>query len=255
MILVFGLLAGVSYWMWDSQAEPDEHLLLEPRFTPDHIVDANRSILAPTNDHTVRAPQLKYYPYLLIDIEKPQGSSAMLLWSLDDGEMVIDTETWEKSDGFEECIQADATPEDFQVIAALLKNKGRATSEELTQAIPNKAWIQSAYKKKLILKRGFGFRLGIHSPRLNVQPETKISQWLSTKSSQHLQRVPPKYTSDQIQKVARAAFGSELGISNVRPVYLPVITVEVEHSTGTVITSYWNGLNGKRLDLGYLGKR
>jgi hypothetical protein len=80
-----------------------------------------------------------------------------------------------------------------------------------------------------------------------VIPETKLAHWLVTKPTKKAVRVKKRYSASQIQKTAKAAFGNDFAIRRTTEIFLPVYSIVVQNPDGTLMTSYWNALNGKRL--------
>ena len=55
------------------------------------------------------------------------------------------------------------------------------------------------------------------------------------------------FTPGQIERIAKAAFGQNFAIRTMTDVYLPVHSIIVQNPDGSIHTSHWNALNGKRL--------
>jgi len=269
--LAFIVAVGVgSWWLWnDSQlldkvkdyVENGEIRTLEARYTADQIMAQNRNELLGNGNRTFQEPSLKFYPYLLLEAKYTRSdkktAEGILLWGLVDGEMVLDTETWEKTHGFEDAINANATATDFKVLNALAKYNGTLTRDQLQRELNLELdtldrWIDSARSKHLITQKGNEISLHFEKPRILVLPETKIKQWLVTKSDDQAQRIPKKYSKAQVEKVAKAAFGNDFTIRNTSEVFLPVYSIQVLNQDGSLLTSYWNALNGQRIQSKFL---
>ena len=176
----------------------------------------------------------------------------VVLWSMVDGEMVLNTDTWEKTHGFEDAINADASRTDYKLMNVLAKNKGSVSIDELQKELnvePDtlEPWVESAVEKHLVILKGNQLHLHFQNPKILVTPQTKINQWLVTKPYNHAQRIAKQYSQSQIEKNARAAFGTDFTIRNSQEVFLPVYSIEVLNPDGSVMTSYWNALNGQRI--------
>ena len=255
-----------GFWSWTYlpgfRSKVEDYLsvgsfqTLEVRYSAEHLMEAHRSELLKDNDHIYLNPVLKFVPYLLMEVKYTRAydktGEGIILWSLVDGEMVINTGTWEKTHGFTDCIEARATRQEFQVINALASKGGVWDREGLSKFlnIENNTldrWIDNCRKKSLIVQNGNSYRLHLQNPRLMVISETKLEQWLVTKPTKHALRVKKRYRPSQIQEIARAAFGTDFAIRNTREVFLPVYSIVVQNPDGTVMTSYWNALNGKRI--------
>ena len=117
-------LAAGGWWLWQSpeMANWKDRILqyvdnrdivtLEARYLPEQIIDAHRKELLGNDKKTLQNTTLKYYPYLLLDVKYPDNSKTregVLLWGLTDGEMVLNTDTWESTHGFRDCLECQAT--------------------------------------------------------------------------------------------------------------------------------------------------
>lgn len=269
-ILIVAGIACVLLWnhntnireVIQSYVENREFLTLEATYSPEQIMEANKNELIQDEGYTFLDPTLKFYPYLLMEVKYtlPNGRTreGVILWSMIDGEMVLDTNTWEKTHGFEDAINAHASRSDFIIMNALgASHRGAMTLSRLQQALEVDqdsltAMVEGAKKKYLIIQRGDELALHFQDPRFNVPPQTRINQWLVTKPYNHALRVGNRYSRSQIEKIAKAAFGPDFTVRNSKEVFLPVYSIEVLNPDGSVLTSFWNALNGKRVDTKYL---
>lgn len=276
MRLIFSTLclfaiAGGTWYLWDNNPnfrdmlshyiENGEILTLEARYTPEQIMDAHRADLISDDSYTYQTPELKFHPYLLLEVKYTQADKktkeGVILWSMVDGEMVLDTQTWDKTHGFEDAILANATRDDFKILNALAKFKGRMSTEQLQKELHVEAetltpWLDNTRQKHLVVQKGGELQLHFQNPKILVVPQTKINQWLVTKPYIHAQRIAKKYSPNQIQSTARAAFGQDFMVRSVTEVFLPVYSIEVLNPDGSVLTSFWNALNGQRITPKYL---
>lgn len=269
LLLAACLLVG-GWWLFNNYdqalgvvqqyVENGEFVTLEARYTPEQIMEAHRKDLLITEQHSFRNSDLKFHPYLMMEVKYSQADKksreGVLFWSLVDGEMVLNTETWEKTHGFEDAINANASRTDFKLMNALAKSKGSATTDQLQKDLhiekeTLQSWINSATAKHLVVQKGNTLQLHFQEPKILVQPETKINDWLVTKPYDHAQRVQKKYSHNQIQKITKAAFGDDFKIRTVSEVFLPVYSIEVLNPDGSLRTSYWNALNGQRIQPKY----
>lgn len=270
--IVFGLLLG-TWYLWNynpsfrnlvaEYVDNGEFLTLEARYTPQQIMETHKKDLLVDSAHNFEEPELKFHPYLLLEVKylspDKKTKEGVILWSLVDGEMVINTETWEKSHGFEDTIQANATSNEFKILNAIAKYNGSITRDQLQKELHLEAdvygpWLESARQKHLITQKGDLFQLHFQDPKILITPQTKINQWLVSKPYNHAQRVRAKYSQSQVEKTALAAFGPDFSIKNAFEVFLPIYSIEVLNPDGSVLTSYWNALNGKRIQPKYLNK-
>ena len=255
-----------AYWAWiyfpgfrskvDDYLSPSTFQTLEVRFSAESIMDAHRRELLKDGDHVFLEPTLKFVPYLLMDVKYNRTSDktgeGVILWGLVDGEMVINTGTWEKTHGFTDCIATNATRQEFKIINALASRGGVWDREGLSKFlnIENNildTWIDNCRKKSLIVQNGNNYRLHLQNPKLQVIPETKLEQWLVTKPTKRALRVKKRYRASQIENIAKAAFGNDFAIRKTTEIFLPVYSIVVQNPDGSLMTTYWNALNGKRL--------
>jgi hypothetical protein len=264
-------IAGGLWYLWETNpglhdlfsqyVENGEILTLEARYTPEQIMNSHRNELITDNSYEYQSPELKFHPYVLMEVKYTQPDrktkEGVILWSLVDGEMVLDTQTWEKTHGFEDAILANASREDFKILNALAKFKGKMTVDQMQKELHLEPetltpWIDNARQKHLVVQKGGELQLHFQNPKILVSPQTKINQWLVTKPYSHAQRITKKYSSSQIQNTAKAAFGQDFMIRSVTEVFLPVYSIEVLNPDGSILTSFWNALNGQRIAPKYL---
>ncbi len=266
-LLVFLCALGlVGYWAWNffpgvsSKIEDfftaDTFQTLEVHYTAESIMEAHRMELLSDNAHVFLEPTLKFVPYLLMDVKytrsQDKTGEGVILWGLVDGEMVVNTSTWERTHGFTDCIAANATRQEFKVINALASRGGSWDRDGLSKFLNIEnhildAWIDSCRKKSLIVQAGNTYRLHLQNPRLMVIPETKLEHWLVTKPTKKAIRVKKRYRPSQIEAITQAAFGNDFAIRKTTEIFLPIFCIIVQNPDGTQMTSYWNALNGKRL--------
>ena len=99
--------------------------ILERRFSADSLMKAHKKNLLKDSRYAFLQPKLTYHPYLLLEIKysrsQERTGEGFILWSLLDGEMVINAKTWEKTHGFADCITSKATshPNELEIIYEL----------------------------------------------------------------------------------------------------------------------------------------
>ncbi|MGA8163528.1 MAG: hypothetical protein WB791_00695 [Waddliaceae bacterium] len=266
------LLAGIASWvLWNqnpqfreiiqSYVENGEFLTLEARYSSEQIMKTHQEELIPNSQYSFQDPTLKFYPYLLMEVKYTEHNrktrEGVILWSMVDGEMVIDTESWQKTHGFEDTINARATRSDFLLINTLSKHRGSLSLSRLQHELgwePEdfKRAVESARQKYLIIVNGNEATLHFQHPNFNVPPHTRIHQSLVTKPYHHAMRVDKRYSRRQIERISKAAFGYDFTVRNSKEVFLPVYSLEVLNPDGSTLTTYWNALNGQRIDTTYL---
>lgn len=234
-----------------------EFLTLESRYTAEEIMRAERLLLLPTEKYSYKSVTEKFYPYLLMEVKYTvppnKTRDGVILWSMIDGEMVLDTHDWRKTHGLKDALNADATRDDFRLMLTLSHFRGLLPKSRLQKEMKldeeglNKV-LASATRKHLVVDRGNEVQLHFQNPVLDVHPSSKINQWLVSKSYQSGQLVQKKYTSRQIERCAEALFGDNFAIRSSREVFLPCWRVEVLNPDESILTTYWNAITGEPLD-------
>jgi hypothetical protein len=275
MRFLFSLLslgAACYGWWWLSDSKPDvkskvEEILhtgsfntLEIRYPANHIMEANRKTLLKDNRYRYLEPSLKFYPYLLLDVKYTVSSKTkegVMLWDITDGEMVISTKNWEKTHGFGDCIIANTDRQEFRILNVLAHKGGAADRETLMKALRVEndildAWIDGCRRKHLIVQVGNRYRLHLEKPQLHITPCTQLDERLVTKPYRNAERVPSQFSLSQIEKITRAAFGSEFAIRRSAEIYLPVHCIVIQNPDGSIHTTHWNALNGMQIQSPFL---
>lgn len=271
IILSLLVLVGLGVWWAEREipgidlvnqyVENGDILTLEARYTPEQIMEAHKKELLSDNRKTYGEAQLKFYPYLMMDVKYnlpgQRTKESTILWSLVDGEMVLNTDTWETTHGFEDALTADANRNDFRILNILAnpQNKGSMTRDQLQKELRVDADIlepllESARSKHLVTVKGNQIELHFENPKFLVTPQTKMNQWIVTKPYSHAQRIPRKFNKGQIEKLTKAAFGQDFTVRNVKEVFLPVYSIQVINPDGSILTSFWNALTGNRITPG-----
>ena len=264
ILSIFTFLA--VFWIWINYPSVRHKSLdflhskklktLEVRYSAESIMEAHKKQLLKDTEHTFLEPSLMFHPYLLMEVKYSQSpdktAEGIILWSLVDGEMVINTNLWEKTHGFSDCIKAGADRDDFKIINVLSQNGNFLDRDSLQKCLNAESdsldvWIETARRKNLIVQTGNFFRLHFQNPKLQVLPETKIDQWLVTKQFKNASCISKKYRSAQIENTARAVFGNNFAIRKTTEIYLPVYSIIVQNPDGSQMTTFWNALNGKKL--------
>lgn len=264
--LILALAIGSLYWFLadnspfhslKSYVENGDVLTLETRYSADELMEEHRRELIGNSSRTYQEPQLYFHPYVLMDVKyfdkNHKTKQGTILWGLMDGEMVLNTDPWNTTNGFEDAINANATPQEFRLLNALADHKGSLTREKLQKQLnleqdPLTALIDSSKQKQLIVVKGNDVSLHFEDPLFNVLPQTKLASQLVIKPYHQGKKLSPKYSSSKIERIAKAAFGSEFTIRSLKEVYLPVFRISVLNPDGSLLITDWNALTGNRLN-------
>jgi len=271
-IILIGAVAVFAWWgiqnnpnmqtVVEQYIDNGEIATFEARLSPEALIDQrSKELFGEHKERTFLKVETKFQPYVMMDVKyntsDKRTREGILLWSLVDGEMVTDCETWETTHGFEDAINAHATRTDFKILNTLAKNKGKLSFDLLQKELQIEdellqSWIDEAKEKHLIVQKAGELQLHFQNPKILVVPQTKISQCMVTKPSQHAQKVSRKYSVGQIEKIAHAAFGTDFAVRSKREVYLPIYFIQVQNQDNSILTTEWNALNGKKILPQYL---
>ncbi len=272
IFLLLILVGGGGWWFWNSPklsnlkdqmlqyVDNRDIATLEARFLPEQIIDARKHELLGNEKRTIQNTVLKYYPYLLLDVKYPDSGrtkEGFILWGLNDGEMVINTETWETTHGYRDCLECQATRSDFKILQSLVRHQGSTTIEDLQKELQVEReqlndWVESAKQKHLIVQKGNALQLHFEHPKFLVAPQTKIKQHVVSKPLGEGQKAPRNYSQSQILAMAQAAFGNDFKIRNETEIFLPVYSLEILNPDGSIQVSEWNALTGQPIIPSYL---
>lgn len=263
LITAAGALFG---YKWLGQESPDlyhkmEELMdfryantLEIRYGVNEILDTYRRELFKDNGAKFLDSMLKFYPFLLLEVKYNQDGlktkEGWMVWDLLEGEMLLDTRSWQKTHGFADCITANVHPQEFKIIQFLVKKGGAVERQGLDHSMtqdPVSGWIRSCLRKNLIMLASNSYRLHLENPKLPQYPETKVDAVLVTKPLKGTIRIPKRFSKSQIERMSKIAFGNDFFIRNSTEIYLPVHVITIKKMDGSLETSHWNALTGKRL--------
>ena len=210
-LLFLGIVGSIGYVInfypfhdsFSQYIENGEVITLEAKYTPEKIINDHRQELVIDEAHTLQNPILKFYPYLLMDVkyvhadQKPR--EGLLLWSQVDGEMVLDTNTWETSHGFEDCLLVKATKEDFSILNILAKYGGTTTYDQIAKELQLESttfntYLQKVIDKHLVIRKGNYLFLHWENPKIIVSPQTRFKQNLVKKPYNQVQAISRKYS-------------------------------------------------------------
>lgn len=269
LVILIAIAAG-GYAIWEGGSdfktvvnryvENKDIQTLEAKFSPQQIMDSHqKELLGENNSRTYLEPIAKYHPYVLMEVKFSQDKKTregVVLWSLVDGEMVLNTDNWDKTHGFEDAINAKASRDEFRIMNILAKNNNGLSKDELLNQLHLDAdvvapWIESATDKHLVVRKGNQLQLHFENPKILVTPLTKFNQMLVSKPYTHSQRVSEKYSISQIERIAKAAFGSDFNIRQISEVYLPVYGINVENADGSTTITHWNAVTGQMINPKY----
>lgn len=249
--------------MIEQYVDNGDIVTFEAHYTPESIMELRAKDFLNNSARSFHAAELKYHPYVLFEVKysgaDKKTKEGILLWDLVDGEMVVNCETWDKSHGYADAIKAYANRNDFKIINALAHagSKGRMTVDQLQRELQVEsdllqAWMEAAKDKHLIVQRGKEVQLHFENPKICFSPQTILAQSMVTKPYVHAQKISRKYSIRDIERISQAAFGQDFSIRSKREVFLPILRIEFINPDDSILTTYWNALNGKEIVPKYL---
>jgi hypothetical protein len=277
-VALLAIVGGGLWWLWNhyDEIKIDElrskvrlpnfaHevtiLTFEATSSPDELMQKYQKDLLHDQNHTFGKATIKFLPCALFDIkyqkEDKSTEEARLLWSLDNGEIILDTRTFETTHGFEDFIRAGAKDEDFRILFLLMKHGGQASRDTLVEELgidPDTVIekLDSLRRKHLVAAYGDLIRIHLAAPLFKVKPESQIPNHIVTKKTSSDALSSATYSKEQIKKIAKAAFGLDFAIRGENIIYIPIVEIDIQNPDGSVLKTYWNGLNGKKITLSSL---
>ncbi len=264
-LFTIGALCYGAYYLNETKPELTQKALdfvntgtflsLEARYTAKQIMEAQRPALLKDASHQFGPASLHYHPYLLIDVkftnDKMETEEGTILWSMVDGEMVLDTSSWSKTHGFADCINSKADTYEFQILNTISEFGGSIDAQSLRQTLNIEnvlltTWIDRCKRKKLIVQIGNEYKIHLQKPVLNVKPMTKLSSVLVSKTSKLSEKLAKQYTPAQIKRAASNAFGTNFAIRSTKDVFVPIYSIPVVNPDGSLHTTHWNAISGKQ---------
>lgn len=205
--------------------------------------------------------ELNFFPHLLMHVKyareglRSGTQEGVVLWSLVDGEMVLDTDSWECSKGFEDCLLFHADRKDFKILKALALLGGISSKESLRTLLELdgnnvEADIKQCCKKKLVFVSGSKIGLLFKSLKALQGSTTKLRSSLVSYSTPRKSRFYPReYSSDRVRNLAKMAFGDNFVIVKHETVFVPVYKISVKNESGASRSEYINAVNGMELNI------
>lgn len=260
-------LGGGAFFYWSDQhpqfkEKVDEFILfrttrsMEIRYGAEQIMEKEQKTLLKEKGSRFLEPELTFAPYLLLQVKYHDGKKpkeGTILWDLSDGEMVLNTKSWEKTHGFADCIVSGARKSEIEVVALLAKKGGSLDAQTIASHLHlepamSEFLLAACQKKNLIFPvSATRYRLHLEHPKLTTTPETHFDIPLSMKEYKKAERLSGQYSSYQVKKIAQMTFGAHFSIRSSKEIYLPVYRICIQQGNGVLETVLYNALTGKRL--------
>lgn len=264
LVVVAGICLG-GYLLYENQKDYLHNLVLQPQkaesiicfesdFTPEMLQKQLEKKLLKNERYSFADSQYLYLPHLLVDVKySPDGRSTQtskMLWDMQNGELILDTRTFETTSGFQDCLTSKANTEDFRILNLLAQSGGSISKERLINQLGYdedlaSARIDALRKKQLVTSLNDTVRIHVENSFFSVAPKTNITLPLVTKKSVRGQLVSNCYSSKELLAMISSAFGSDLAVRQSQIVYIPIIQLDIANPDGSIRTTYWNAITGK----------
>lgn len=212
----------------------------EQRFTLEQLTQKHQKTVKEKGGEYEEA-RLELYPYLLMEVKYVKSShtyESHLLWSLNHGEMVLSTQNWNMTHGYDDCLAAKASKDEMRVVNALAQSGGQLDRGAVIEKVKLDPahideWLEKCRRKHLVVQMGSQWRLHIQKPLLSQEPVTKWNNDLVERSTQGVFLMPGRFTENQIMEIANSAFGTDFAIKRSQTVYLPVYNITFKSTDGS----------------------
>ncbi|HXF28895.1 MAG TPA: hypothetical protein VN457_03525, partial [Chlamydiales bacterium] len=143
IIILFLIACGAGVWYgWEYKEKVVEAipglesqspiLTFETTTSAEELMQKHQNELLKDGNHSYGKVVVRYLPCLLFQVkytkDDKKTEEGSLLFSYEDGEMILNTRTFEMTHGFEDCLAAHADAEDFKLLH-VLHIKGGAVSK------------------------------------------------------------------------------------------------------------------------------
>jgi len=255
---------GGAFWIYHHEGQLQQIIMpsdrdvvietFETAYQPEELIAKNGRLL-PTKQHSFGTVTLFFSPYLLVQGKySPDGRSsqpASMLWDMTDGELVLDTNSFDHTQGFSDCLMSSANADDFRILHTLTK-RGPLSKEAITKELGSEDAvicdrIESLKKRHLVIVSGDIVRLHVETPLLKVEPITGITKPFVNRHSTHGVLISTVYSKSDIETLVKAAFGPDLAIRSSRVIYIPTYEIQINNPDGSHRKTYWNGISGKEM--------
>lgn len=265
LLVIFSALSFAAYYGYLHRAEVEDFLpvvshedtidTFENAFSAEDFLSRHAKTLLPTKQHTFGATRLFFCPHLFLQVKhSPDGRSTMasaMLWNLIDGELVLDTNSFEETQGFADCLSSKAGADDFRILL-LLSRKGALTKDQIVQELGTDTQvvcdrIEDMRKRHLVVVASDVVRLHVESPLIKNDPSTAITRPLVQRKITKDDKLLPVYSKQDIEYLVKSAFGQDVAIRTSRLVFVPLYEIQILNPDGSIRRTFWNAVSGKEL--------
>ncbi|RDB31734.1 hypothetical protein [Candidatus Similichlamydia laticola] len=202
----------------------------------------------------------EFVPYLKLRANHIQESlsveSGVILWSLRDGEMVLNTKTWGKTHGLGDCLRARVNAKELQLLRFVsqqerhtialsrLQNIFRQQGEKQTELA-----LESCIDKGLLVRQGSHVMLYFHNPIWPSLPYTQENRLIAWTSLERRQTIQAMFHAENVLPFIEQLFvGKQLRVRSYQIVFLPIYRLLFKWK-GETQSLYLNGITGGTYNL------
>jgi hypothetical protein len=263
LLLVFAALGCAGYYGYLHRNEVEEFLpstedtidTFENAVSPEEVLSRHAKSLLPTKQHVIGSTTLIFCPHLFLQIKySPDGRTTIgssMLWNLIDGELVVDTNSFDETQGFSDCLSSQAGADDFRILH-LLSKRGALSKEQISQELGTDSQvvcdrIDDLHKRHLVIVANDIVRIHVESPLLKIDPSTAITRPLVQRKITKSDKLSPLFSKKDIEYLVKSAFGQDVAIRTSRFVFVPLYEVQIQNPDGSIRKTFWNAVSGKEL--------
>lgn len=264
-LMVLGIAAAAGYWAYTHTERLQQYVLPS---TKEESIDTFEALILPndlltkqphlltTQGHSFGPVTLYFAPQLLLSVKYSHDSksskASTAVWDMIDGELVIDTNTFDHTQGFADCLASQAGADDFRILRTLTQSGGTLSKEAIIKELGGDdsaicERIENLKKRHLVIIANDVVRIHVESPLFKIEPSTLLTKPIVHRTTLYGNLLPTTFSKSDIETLVKAAFGQDLAIRNSRLVYIPTYEIQVNNPDGSVRKTYWNAISGKEM--------
>ena len=238
-----------------SKDHEDTIETFETAIQPEELL-ARQSRLLLTPQHSFGTVSLLFAPHLLLNVkyslDGKTSKACTALWDLTDGELVLNTNNFDHSQGFADCLVSEASADDFRILHTLAIRGGALSKEMICKELGGDdsvicERIENLKKRHLVIVSNDIVRIHVESPLIKLEPATLITRPFVQRTIIYKSLLNAQYTIADIESLVQAAFGSDLAIRSTRLVFIPIYEIQVNNPDGSIRKTLWNAISGKEV--------
>jgi hypothetical protein len=260
------MVVGGGYWGYHhldtleqfiSFSDKEETIeTFETSIQPDELLSHQAQNLLLSKQHVWGPVRLYFSPHLFLQVKYSASGRATvntaMLWDLIDGELVLNTNNFDRTQGFADCLNSKASADDFRLLHLLFKRGGSLSKEQMVNDLGMAdetvcERVDSLKKRHLVVVSNDVVRIHVESPLLKVEPISTITKPVVHRKTTRSMLFPSTFKKTEIESLIQNAFGSDLAIRSSRIIYIPIYEVQVLNPDESLRKTYWNAISGQQL--------